>query len=374
MLCLSSVYIFIESIFSHELDYLRNVMQDETAWGYIQNMHQIAPRISMIVECYHFEMSTRDVYYTDANGNRQSRTETYTEKVVTFKDHDEFSFGSWVDVSKREMPALSTVSLTRVRIDPQVLFGDQETADDYERQATAMIERNRHRDAFTDFSASREIPGLKKRISAYVDLRVKPWWIRPLFFWLATLLQMTWPYRWLFRAKTSKSYYALTKMIYKSTTAPREVNLIDQIAMLAGDPTCNDSGVPENNQISYEMVEMLNPGLGNPAYQNDLAPYPPSNPAMGPSCPAAPEPSAPPAIYVTGTPYPLLNAPNAAASPMYLPYPAGGPTYPSQPLGLANPPYFMRPQPDAPPLLPHEGAVGYTPQAQRPDMSRPPAT
>ena len=364
MLCISSVYIFIESIFSNELDYLRNIMQDETAWGYIQKMHQVAPRIGMVVECYHFEMRTRDVYYKDANGNPQSRTETYTEKVVTFEDHDEFSFGSWVDISKRKMPALSSVSLTRVRIDPCVLFGDQETADDYERQATVMIERNRHRDAFTDFSASREIPGLKKRISAYVDLRVKPWWIRPLFFWLATLLQMTWPYRWLFRAKTSKKFYALKKMIYKSTTPPREVNLMDQIAMLAGDPNCNDSGVPENNQISYEMGEMLNPDLGNSAYQNDLAPYPPSNPAMGPSYPAAPEPSAPPAIYVTGTPYPLLNAPNAAASPMYLPYPAGGPTYPSQPLGPAYPPYFVRPQPDAPPLLPHEGAVGYTPQAQ----------
>ena len=365
MLCLSSVYIFIESIFSLELDYLRNIMKDETAWGYIQKMHQVVPRIGMVVECYHFEMRTRDVYYKDASGNPQSRTETYTEKVVTFEDHDEFSFGSWVDISKRKMPALSSVSLTRVRIDPYVLFGDQETADDYERQATVMIERNRHRDAFTDFSASREIPGLKKRISAYVDLRVKPWWIRPLFFWLATLLQMTWPYRWLFRAKTSKSYYALKKMIYKSTTPPPEVNLMDQIAMLAGDLNCNDSGVPENNQISYEMGEMLNPGLGNSAYQNDLAPHPPSNPAMGPSCPPAPEPSAPPESYVTGTPYPLLNAPNASASPVYIPYPAGGPTYPSQPLqGPAYPPYFVRPQPDAPPLLPHEGAVGYTPQAQ----------
>ena len=364
MLCISSVYIFIESIFSHELDYLRNIMHDETAWGYIQQMHQVAPRISMIVECYHFEMRTRDVYYTDANGNRQSRTETYTERVVTFEDHDEFSFGSWVDVSKRKMPALSTVSLTRVRIDPYVLFGDQETADDYERQATAMIERNRDRDAFTDFSARREIPGLKKRISAYVDLRVKPWWIRPLFFWLATLLQMTWPYRWLFRAKTSKSYYALKKMIYKSTTPPREVNLMDQIAMLAGDPTCNDSSVLENNQISYEMVEIRNPGMANLAYQNDSAPYPPSNPAMGPSCPPAPEPSAPPETYVTGTPYPLLNAPNAPASPVYIPYPAGGPTHPSQPLGPAYPPYFVRPQPYAPPLVQHEGAVGYTPQAE----------
>ena len=47
MLCISSVYIFIESIFSNELDYLRNIMQDETAWGYIQKMHA---RVSCITQ------------------------------------------------------------------------------------------------------------------------------------------------------------------------------------------------------------------------------------------------------------------------------------------------------------------------------------
>ena len=358
MLCISSVYIFVESIFSHELDYLRNIMQDETAWGYIQKMQQVAPRIGMVVECYHFETRTRVVYYTDANGNRQSRTETYTERVVTFVDHDEFLFGSWVDVSTREMPPLSTVSLTRVRIDPYVLFGDQETADDYERQAAAMIERNRHRDAFTDFSASREIPGLKKRISAYVDLRVKPWWIRPLFFWLATLLQMTWPYRWLFRAKTSKSYYALKKKLYKSTTPPREVDIMDPIAMLAGSASSNDSSVP--NQISYPMTDIVNPGIANPAFQNGCAPYPPGNPTLEPAYSAAPQPSAPPATYDTGTLHLSPNAPNAAGPPVYSSYPTGGAAYPTQPPGPVYPPYSIEPQPDEPPTS-YDAAVGYAP-------------
>lgn len=107
MLCVSSVYIFLESFFSREHDYLQNIMQDETAWGYIQRMHQVAPQITMVVECYHYETRTRVVYYTDANGNTQSRTETYIERVVTFVDRDEFSFGCWVDVSKKEMPELS---------------------------------------------------------------------------------------------------------------------------------------------------------------------------------------------------------------------------------------------------------------------------
>ena len=346
MLCISSVYIFIESIFSHELDYLRNIMQDETAWGYIQNMQQVAPRIFMVVECYHFETRTRVVHYTDANGNTQSRTETYTVRVVTFVDYDEFSFGSWVDVSKREMPALSTVSLTRVRIDPQVQFGDQETADDYERQAAVMIERNRHRDAFTDFSSSGEIPGLKKRFSAYVDLRVKPWWIRPLFFWLATLLQMSWPYRWLFRARTSKCYYALKKKLYKSTTPPREVDTMDPIAMLAGGAWSSDSSVP--NHMSNCMTEIVNPGIGNPAFQNGCAPYPPGNPTLGPGSSVASRPTSS-ATYDTVTLHLSPNAPNVLGPPVHSSYPTGKTAYPTQSSGPVYPPYSVVPQPDEPP-------------------------
>ena len=233
IMSISPVIVFIESIFSHELAYLKNIMQDDTAGSYIQKMHEVPPEIVMIVECYHYETRTRVVYYINANGNPQSRTETYTERVTTFVDRDEFSFGSWVDVSKRELPPLGYASLTRVKIDPCILFGDQETTDDYASQVSEMIERNRHRDVFTDYFAKRQIPGLQRRFSTYVDLNVRPWWIRRLYFWIATLLMMSWPYRWFFRAKTSKTYYILKKKMYKSTTPPREVDITDPIAVLS---------------------------------------------------------------------------------------------------------------------------------------------
>ena len=233
IMSISPVIVFIESIFSHELAYLKNIMQDDTAWSYIQKMHEVPPEIVMRVECYHYETRLRLVYYTDAQGYPQSRTERYTERVTTFVDQDEFSFGSWVDVSKREMPPLGYASLTRVKIDPCILFGDQETADDYTSQVSEMIERNKYRDAFTEYSAKRQIPGLQKRFSTYVDLNVRPWWIRTLYFWIATLLMMSWPYRWFFRAKTSKTYYILKKKMYKSTTPPSEVDITDPIAVLS---------------------------------------------------------------------------------------------------------------------------------------------
>jgi len=378
MLFLSPVIVLLESAFSHELDYLKNIMEDETAWGYIQRMHQVPPRINMVVECYHYETRTRVVYYTDANGNSMSRTETYTEKVVTFVDQDEFSFGCWLDVSKREMPEMSTVALTRVKIDPSILFGDQETADDYERQVAEMLERNRLRDVFTDYSSSKEIPGLKKRISAYVDLRMKPFWIRPLFFWIATLLQMTWPYRWLFRAKTAKSYYALKKKMYKSTTPPREVDVMDPIAVLTGNesPVLNSSS-PDGNCQDYPMSVMNNAGGGNPTIHNDGTAYPTVNPYLGQGNTiqyvSHVNPSSNPDAEHPYTPYPVASQPNDPRAPCAegMSYPAQDSSAPYPPLSpYSGPAYPTGPLPSASPPS-YEASVGHSPQPN--NAHKPPA-
>ncbi|XP_044184484.1 uncharacterized protein LOC122964735 [Acropora millepora] len=223
IMSISPLVVFQESLISRELAYLKNIGQDDTPWSYIQKMHALSPEIVMTVKCYHYERPTRVVHYTDANGKRQSRIETDSEpkKVTTFVDTDKFSFGSWVDASKREMPPLGDASLTRVKIDPCILFGDKETAYDYARQVSEMIARNQHRDEHTKYSAKRQIPRLQKRFSTYVDLNVRPWWTRSFFFYVATLFMMSWPYRWFFRAKTSKTYYLLKKKMYKSSTPPR---------------------------------------------------------------------------------------------------------------------------------------------------------
>ena len=371
MIGLSPVIVLLESAFSHELDYLKNIMEDETAWDYIQRMHEVPPRINMVVECYHYETRTRVVYYTDANGNQRSRTETYTEKVVTYVDTDLFSFGSWLDVSKKEMPALSTEALTRVKIDPSILFGDQETAEDYERQVAEMLERNRHRDVYTDYSSSKEIPGLKKRISAYVDLRVKPFWIRPLFFWIATLLLMTWPYRWLFRAKTAKTYYTLKKKMYKSATPPREVDVMDPIAVLTGnEPSVLNLSGPDNNCAAYPMSGMNNAGGGNPTIHNGGTTYPPVNPYLEQGHPSQNVNHVNPSYDTDAekpyTPYPVTSQPNVPPPPdsAGVNYPAQDSSAPYPPpspySGLGFPAYPAEPLPSEPPPS-YETSVGQGP-------------
>ena len=227
MLSVSLAFVLLESFFCDELDYLKNIIENESASEYIERMREVPPKIDIVVECFHFEKDRHMVLYRDASGNRHSRTEPLylNGKVVTFVDHEEFSFGSWVDVSGGEISALTDATLTRFEIDSSIQFGDQETANAYNWQVAEMVRRNLHRDVLTDHvhHSTKEIPGLKKRFSAFKDLTVKPFWMRPLFFWIATLLQMTWPYRWLLRAKTAKKHFVLVKMVYKSTTPPRAV-------------------------------------------------------------------------------------------------------------------------------------------------------
>ena len=157
---------------------------------------------------------------------------------------------------------------------------------------------------------------------------------------------MSWPYRWLFRAKTSKCYYALKKKLYMSTTPPREVDIMDPIVMLTGGASSSDSSVP--NQMSNCLTEMVNPGIGNPAFQNGCAPYPPGNPTLGPGFSVAPRPTSP-ATYDAGTPHPSPNAPNVLGPPVYSSFLTGQTAYPTQPLGPVYPPYSGVPQPDASP-------------------------
>lgn len=90
-----------------------------------------------------------------------------------------------------------------------------------------MILRNTPRDECWEFSWNKEIPKIDKRISAFVNIKMKPFWMRPKYFWFATMLMLTWPYRWLFRAKTANNYYELKKLMYKSSTPPTEAGVFD---------------------------------------------------------------------------------------------------------------------------------------------------
>ena len=74
------------------------------------------------------------------------------------------------------------------------------------------------------FDEDQIIPGFEKRLAAYVDESANSWWVGKCQFWLASLLCLTWPYRWYFRYKSGKTSYTVSKKIYLNRPADRTGN------------------------------------------------------------------------------------------------------------------------------------------------------
>ena len=66
------------------------------------------------------------------------------------------------------------------------------------------------------FREEQFVPGFEKRLAAYVDDSANSWWVGHIQFWIASLLDLTWPYRWYFRYKSGKTSYTISKKIYLS--------------------------------------------------------------------------------------------------------------------------------------------------------------
>ena len=293
MLGISYIAVLVESRISWELNHLKNLPQDETAWDCIQKQQLIPPKIHMSIECYHYD------------------TPTWSEKIVTFEEGEEFLYGSWVDVSERGTQEARSAVVAQVTIDPSIQFGDQETFDEYKRVAVAMVERGLQRDIFVDFSQSIEIPGLKDTFLGFVDLRMKPFWMSPLFFWVAALLQMTWPYRWLFRAKKGKINYTLKKKIYKSITVPFE-GAEGLLTAATADLTVVDaSWTVYSTALGHSTFPWQLSGMSSPV----VAPSPQASPS-GRSYPTGTQISPSPMSYGPGAAVPVsgTNVPNTTTS------------------------------------------------------------
>ena len=260
ILGISYLIVVIESGFSQELDYLNNFSQDETAWQYIQSLQRIPPVLHMCVNGYHYE-----------------RRGEHTQRVNTFEEHAYLLYGSWTDVSERDTLAASEAAIVRVKIDSAILFGDQEIFYNYKTASAAMVERNRYRDVFIDFWQRIEIPEMKVRFLGCVDLQGRPFWMRPLFFWIATLLQLTWPYRWLFRAKTGKIPYTLKKKIYSSAVPPIEEDLPPMEVNAADLVVTNTSWTASTSVHPTQAIPLM--GMSNNTVLAPSPLYPQDNPA-----------------------------------------------------------------------------------------------
>jgi len=208
-------FVFLtETCYSAERQYIKNLSSLTSATDRIESIRNTQPTVSMNAECYHFELRTRTVYYTDANGHTQSRLETYQEKVVTAFIVEPFLFTHWFDSSHSTLTDVRKAGITKIKMDLTVQFGDRTTAGHFAEKYQKFQDENRFRDVYVDFSVSNTVAGFEKRLAAYTGSGTKPGWIGSLWFWLATIFCVGWPYRIMFKRTTGKTEYDVVKVIF----------------------------------------------------------------------------------------------------------------------------------------------------------------
>ena len=240
------IVVIVESHFSLDLQYLKNILEDETVSEYIDRQRLLRPEISVSVESFHYE-EAKEFY------------QPWTKKEMTFQKIEEFSYTAMVDDSTYSRdPALlactgSTAGAGRVTIDHKVFLGDQPTQEEFIRLQNAMLPKvpPESRDKITDLVVQAEIPGAKRKILCSVSSRSMPFWMRPSFFWIATFLMIGWPYRWLFRAKTDEIHLSLTKKVYKNATPEEEC-----LHRLPERAISERSGAPNENIVQNHMINI----------------------------------------------------------------------------------------------------------------------
>jgi hypothetical protein len=123
--------VLIESGFCNERQYITNLSTVSSAVEHIDQIQNVQPDVCFKAECYHYETRTREVTWTDSEGNTQSRVETYQEKVVTANITEQFKFRFWRDHSQAALVDIHTKKITKIKMELQILCGDAETAKDF---------------------------------------------------------------------------------------------------------------------------------------------------------------------------------------------------------------------------------------------------
>ena len=237
------IVVIVESHFSLDLQYLKNILEDETVSEYIARHCLLRPETSVSVESYHYE-EVRDW------------EETVTKKEITFQKIERFSYTAMVDDSTylRDPLLASTATASRVSIDHKVLLklGDLPTQEQFIRLGNAMLQKvpPNSRDTITDLVVQAKIPRTKRKTLCRVGSQSMPFWMRPSFFWIATFLWIGWPYRWLFKAKTEEIDLFLAKKVYKNTTPDTECLVGLPKRLVSGRWRDSDPSSPFNVNLS----------------------------------------------------------------------------------------------------------------------------
>jgi len=156
---------WIEAFMSGTSRYLWNFDPHEDIISYVQRLRTYAPVVKFWCECYHYRTYTTTS--TDSKGN--TTTQTHTERVVTHREEEIFTYSQCLDSSGDMNANVFVYNATRVDFFTSLQFGDIGTANCYKAQKDAFVYRNQYRDTHFDFAERTEIRDFVDKKMSIVD-------------------------------------------------------------------------------------------------------------------------------------------------------------------------------------------------------------
>jgi len=184
----------------------------ENVYSLLNNLKQQHLVIAFKCECYHFETKTRDIPIgTDANGNPQTKTITYEEKVVTWRNSTIYQYKHWSDRSP-SYDGLDEYEVTKLNVHKQIIFANDQTRIDYEQKLMQFKNEN-HKDEHQDYSNDVQIAGYKNKCLTSLHENTIPEWLNLPTFFLVSFVFLSPVFRMYMTSKVGRKDYNLIKQI-----------------------------------------------------------------------------------------------------------------------------------------------------------------
>ena len=212
-LAIGVIGILVQLCISSNSKYLRHILHERTAAAYVDSFRGIAPKLTMHIECYHYETRYRTITET-VNGQTRTRTETYTERVVTYSGSKDFIYELSSDFSGR-IVGLESYSIAKLKLETEIVFADDYTRQCFVAEEAAFIAYNRYRDVHYNYSRNFYIPGLNERILSFVDPSNIPFYISFSFFLLSHLFLMQYFYILMLRGVSTQLVFKYRKTVQR---------------------------------------------------------------------------------------------------------------------------------------------------------------
>ena len=271
------IYVVVESRFSSVMGHLQMRFDESNAEQYVRSLLSKKPAIVTSASCYHFETQYRQVPYTDSNGHTQYRTETYEERVTTWRGSHTFQYDYWKDNSDTaNIPLPKFGEILRVKLSKEIIFSNHETETAFTEQTNKFINDNRHRDVHIDYDTDFDVAEFRGHMIAYNTQKGIPCWMNKYCFIFWSVFCLSWPYRYLIRRYTKKFVYKVQKeisifpikAITQQPTAPPSFH---QLPPPQNHPASNNSDVTDFGPAkSYLPIDEVPPPYSEAIQLNEI--------------------------------------------------------------------------------------------------------